>query len=53
MNTNEPLIHTAQTPDMESIRVLSPELIAQLKKKIDTMNRKWQDYNRLFTHPNP
>ncbi|MEX0719291.1 MAG: hypothetical protein WD059_01400 [Balneolaceae bacterium] len=53
VNTNEMLIHTARTPDMESIRVLSPQLTDQLKRKIEIMNNKWQDYNRLFTRPNP
>ncbi|MEX0719292.1 MAG: hypothetical protein WD059_01405 [Balneolaceae bacterium] len=53
LSSEEPLIYTAPTPEMESIMTLSPDLPDQLKKKIDIMNRKWQDYKRLFTQPNP
>lgn len=53
MSTDIPLIEMAGSPEEESILVLSPALIDQLKKKIDIMNSKWVDYNRLFTPPNP
>lgn len=53
MSTDTPLIETAATPEEESIMVLSPDLPNQLKKKIDIMNSKWLDYDRLFTRPNP
>jgi len=47
-----PLIHTSIIPEYETSRVLGPELPAQLKQKIDIMNRHWLDYNRLYTAPN-
>ena len=34
-----PLIHTAEIPEYETIRILGPQLPSQLKKKIDIMNR--------------
>jgi hypothetical protein len=46
------LIHTAKIPEYETIRVLGLELPAQLKNKIDIMNKHWLDYNRLYTAPN-
>lgn len=53
MSTDVPLVHMAKTPEGETIMMLSPELPDQLKKKIDIMNSKWMDYDRLFTRPNP
>jgi hypothetical protein len=32
---------------------LGPDIAAQLKHKVDTMNAHWRDYDRLFTVPNP
>ena len=32
---------------------LGPDIVAQLKRKIDLMNAHWLDYDRLFTKPNP
>lgn len=53
LSTDIPLIHTASSPDGETIMMLSPDLPDQLKKKINIMNSKWLDYDRLFTRPNP
>lgn len=53
MSTEAPLIEMAASPEEESIMVLSPDLVAQLKRKIDIMNSKWMDYDRVFTRPNP
>lgn len=46
------LIHTSKIPEYETIRMLGPDLISQLKNKIDIMNRHWLDYNRIYTAPN-
>jgi hypothetical protein len=48
-----PLLDLAPTPAEETSRRLGPDLPAQLKKKIDIMNAHWEDYQRLFTVPNP
>jgi hypothetical protein len=42
------LIDLAKTNGEESIRVLGPDLIDQLRKKIKIMIVHWQDYERLF-----
>ena len=47
------LIQLAATKTEEDIRVLGPDLVEQLQKKIALMNAHWQDYNRIFTSPNP
>jgi hypothetical protein len=51
--TKEPLLDLASTPEDETIMRLGPDLVAQLKRKIDVMNAHWMDYDRLFTAPNP
>jgi hypothetical protein len=48
----EPLMHLAASKAEEDIRVLGPDLIAQLQKKLDIMNAHWEDYERVFTTPN-
>jgi hypothetical protein len=52
-STNEPILDLAPTPGEETIMRLGPDVAAQLKHKIDTMNAHWRDYDRLFTAPNP
>jgi hypothetical protein len=52
-STPEPLLDLAPTAQEETIMRLGPDLIAQLKRKIDLMNAHWMDYDRLFTAPNP
>lgn len=49
----QPILDLAATPDEETIMRLGPDLPTQLKRKIDLMNAHWQDYDRLFTAPNP
>ncbi|MFI4911056.1 MAG: hypothetical protein ACIAQZ_05260 [Sedimentisphaeraceae bacterium JB056] len=51
--TSETVIITAETPEEERIRMLGPELIWQLQKKLKIMNSHWNDYDRIFTRPNP
>ncbi len=38
----------APTKNEEDIRLLGPDIIAQLRKKIQVMNAHWEDYERLF-----
>jgi hypothetical protein len=38
----------APTTDEEDIRLLGPDIIAQLRKKLEVMNAHWEDYERLF-----
>lgn len=52
-SSSEPILDTAATPQEETIMRLGPNIAAQLKRKIDTMNAHWRDYDRLFTQPNP
>jgi hypothetical protein len=43
-----PLIDLAKTNSDENIRVLGPDLIDQLRKKMKIMMAHWEDYKRLF-----
>ncbi|MEQ1604314.1 MAG: hypothetical protein ABL999_05540 [Pyrinomonadaceae bacterium] len=52
-STKDPILDLAPTADEESIMRLGPNVSAQIKHKIDTMNAHWLDYDRLFTKPNP
>jgi hypothetical protein len=48
-----PLLDLAPDAAEETSRRLGPDLPAQLKRKMDIMNAHWEDYQRLFTTPNP
>lgn len=50
--TSERVLDLAPKPEMEDIRMLSPELKMQLKLKLKIMNAHWLDYDRIFTTPN-
>jgi len=52
-STKEPILDLAPTPEEETIMRLGPNVSAQIKRKIDTMNAHWLDYDRLFAKPNP
>jgi hypothetical protein len=52
-STKEPVLDLAPVPAEETIMRLGPDVAAQIKDKIDTMNAHWRDYDRLFTVPNP
>jgi len=52
-STKDPILDLAPTAEEESIQRLGPNVSAQLKHKIDTMNAHWRDYDKLFTVPNP
>jgi hypothetical protein len=41
----------APTAEEEYVMRLGPNLVEQLKLKIDIMNAHWMDYDRLFTRP--
>jgi hypothetical protein len=43
-----PLIDLAKTSGEENIRVLGPDLVDQLRKRVKIMIAHWQDYERLF-----
>ena len=43
-----PLIELAKTSEEENIRMLGPDLIDQLRKKVKIMIAHWEDYERLF-----
>jgi hypothetical protein len=51
-STKEPILETADRADEESVMRLGPNVAAEIKDKIDTMNRHWRDYDRVFTAPN-
>jgi hypothetical protein len=48
-----PILDLAPTPADETIMRLGPNVAAEIRHKIDTMNAHWRDYDRLFTSPNP
>lgn len=52
-STKDPILDLAPTAEEESIMRLGPNVSAQIKHKIDTMNAHWLDYDKLFTKPNP
>jgi hypothetical protein len=52
-STSEPILDEAPTAAEETIMRLGPNVPAEIKHKIDTMNAHWRDYDRLFTVPNP
>jgi hypothetical protein len=51
-STKQPILETADRIDEENVMRLGPNLAAEIKNKIDTMNRHWRDYDRVFTVPN-
>ena len=53
LSAQGPLLDLAPVSAEETIRRLGPDLPAQLKRKIDIMNAHWNDYQLLFTAPNP
>jgi hypothetical protein len=52
-STKEPILETSDSSDEETIMRLGPNVADQIKDKIDTMNKHWRDYDRIFTVPNP
>jgi len=51
-STKQPILETADRADEENVMHLGPNVAAKIKDKIDTMNRHWRDYDRIFTMPN-
>jgi hypothetical protein len=51
-STSDPVLFLAPTKKEEDIRVLGPDIIEQMQKKINIMNAHWEDYKRIFTTPN-
>jgi len=52
-SSSEPILDMAPTKEEETIRLLGPDLVQQLHKKINIMNAHWEDYKRIFNTPNP
>jgi hypothetical protein len=52
-DSEERILMAADSPEDERIRMLGPDLIEQLRMKLKVMNARWNDYNLLFTPPNP
>ena len=52
-STSQPIFDLASTKKEETIRILGPDIIEQLRKKIKIMNAHWLDYNEIFAPPNP
>jgi hypothetical protein len=52
-STPQPMLDLAPIAEEETIMRLGPDIVAQLKRKVDLMNAHWRDYDRLFTAPNP
>ena len=43
-----PVLDLAHPPAKENIRVLGPDLVDQLRRKVKIMMAQWEDYERLF-----
>jgi hypothetical protein len=52
-SSDQPILDLAPSAEDETIMRLGPDVVRQLKHKIDIMNAHWRDYDRLFTVPNP
>lgn len=52
-STKEPLLDLAKTKEEENIRVLGPDLAAQLRRRVQIMAKYWEDYERLFDEEKP
>lgn len=52
-STRDVLIDTTKTSAEENIRVLGPDLAAQLRRKVKIMAAHWEDYERLFDREKP
>ncbi len=46
------IVDHAKIKEAEFVRLLGPDLIDQLYKKIKIMNAHWMDYHRIFAVPN-
>ena len=46
------ILDVAPVKEEEAIIRLGPDIIDQLQKKLNIMNSKWMDYDRIFTRPN-
>ena len=52
-STKEPILDLAPTAEEETIMRLGPATGEAIRLKIQVMNARWRDYDRLFTSPNP
>ncbi len=51
--SGEPILKVSESRDEENVMRLGPDIARQIETKIETMNRHWRDYDRIFTVPNP
>jgi len=53
--TDEDVVYCADATDQTDIRLLEPkaDLLDNLERKVAIMNEQWNEYDRLFTQPNP
>jgi hypothetical protein len=49
---NDVIIDTAKSKEQEYVRLLGPDLVEKLTRKMAIMNAHWEDYRRIFTQPN-
>lgn len=52
-STREVLLDLAKSREEENIRVLGPDLAAQLRQRVRIMAKYWEDYERLFDEEKP
>ncbi len=52
-STREVLLDLAKSREEENIRVLGPDLAAQLRQRVKIMAKYWEDYERLFDEEKP
>ena len=48
----EHYMQIAPTLEQEDIKIYGPDIIKELQRKINIMNKHWEDYERMFTTPN-
>lgn len=52
-DADEDVVHCADSEEQEDVRLLGPNLVEELERKLEIMTDHWTDYRRLFTLPNP
>ena len=50
---SEPVLAHASQPSEESVFLLGPDLLGDLRRKLDIMMDHWQDYERLYPSTKP
>ena len=47
-SSEDPILHLTSTPEEEDIRLLGPDLVEQLKRKMEIMIAHWEEHEQLF-----